>query len=314
MKKLFLTLICLSTLNSVLSQTINRPLINSQDSNKFTIDKIENKDNNTIVSFTYTSSDEYINGGWVRINPNIVIKETNSERTYKLIKSEGMPLSPSKHEFSFNGQKLRFKLYFPKIDRSLKKIDIIESQENENFFNFYEISLDNRNVNNEETIYLSDKYVNYLPKEIKNIFTSLDFVLSEKVSLISYTNGLIEKLEKEKSKNIVEITVDENEKSQSYTFELNSKVNPIIEFYFNHDSKLKGGIDFTRFSFTNKTDALLFLNSFCDYYGYSLNKNNLTGFKIFTTELQRYYSAIRFVEYSDNYFLIELIVSEQPPY
>ena len=108
MKKLILTFIWFTALNSVFSQTIYQPSINRQDQSRFSIDKIENTDNNTIVNFTYISSEDYVNGGWVMINPNIIIKETSGERKYKLIKSEGMPLSPNKHSFSFNGEKLMF--------------------------------------------------------------------------------------------------------------------------------------------------------------------------------------------------------------
>lgn len=312
MKKLILTLICFTTLNSVFSQTIYQPLINRQDQSRFTIDKIENTDKNTIVNFTYTSSDDYVNGGWVMINPNIIIKETSGERKFKLIKSEGMPLSPNKHSFSFNGEKLRFKLYFPKIDNKIKSIDIIESENNEAFFNFHEISLMTDKAKIEKAKDYSGEYIKYLPTEIKNIFMTAAFVESENISLPKYFNGLIEKLSKEKSKNITKIEIAEDETYQTYTLVLNNKINPTIEFSFRSDSKLNGGIDYMRFSFTNEKEAFLFFSGFGDYYGYSINDK--TGLKIFSTTSNIYFSPIRLMKYSENYFCVEIIVSDKSPY
>lgn len=312
MKKFILTLICFTTLNSIISQTIYKPFINRQDENNFTIDKIENTNNNTIVNFTFKSSDDYVNGGTVMINPNIIIKETSGDREYKLIKSEGMPLSPNKHSFSFNGEKLRFKLYFPKIDNTIKSIDIIESINNKLFFNFYGISLESDKIKNEKTNEFSDQFITYIPTEIKNIFKTGAFVESQNNSLSKYFNSLIEKLGKEKSKDITEIEIGENETSQTYTFVLNNKVNPIIEFFFRNDSKLNGGIDFMRFGFTNEKEAFLFFSGFADYYGYSINDK--TGLKIFSTPSNLYYSLIRLIKYSENYFLVEIIVSDKSPF
>lgn len=312
MKKLILTLIWFTTLNSVFSQTIYQPSINRQDQSSFTIDKIENIDNNTVVNFTYTSNDNYVNGGWVMINPNIIIKETSGERKYKLIKSEGMPLSPNKHTFSFNGEKLRFKLYFPKIDNKIKSIDIIESENNEVFFNFYGISLITDKAKIERAKEFSDEFNKYLPTEIKNIFMTAAFVESQDTSLPKYFNGLIEKLSKEKSKNITKIEIGEDETYQTYTFVLNNKVNPTIEFSFKSDSKLNGGIDYIRFSFTNEKEAFLFFSGFGDYYGYSINDK--TGLKVFSTKSNIYFSPIRLMKYSENYFCVEIIVTDKSPY
>lgn len=312
MKKFILTLICFTTLNSIISQTIYKPFIIRQDENNFTIDKIENTNNNTIVNFTFKSSDDYVNGGTVMINPNIIIKETSGDREYKLIKSEGMPLSPNKHSFSFNGEKLRFKLYFPKIDNTIKSIDIIESINNKLFFNFYGVSLVSDKIKNEKANEFSDEFITYLPTEIKNIFRTGAFVESQNISLSKYFNSLIEKLGKEKSKDITEIEIGENETSQTYTFVLNNKVNPIIEFFFRNDSKLNGGIDFMRFGFTNEKEAFLFFSGFADYYGYSINDK--TGLKIFSTPSNLYYSPIRLIKYSENYFLVEIIVSDKSPF
>ena len=320
MKKIILILFWFTTLNSVISQTIYNPSINRQEENRITIDKIENTDKNTIVHFTYTASNEYLNGGWITINPDIIIKETSGDRKYKLIKSEGMPLSPNKHSFSFNDEKLRFKLYFPKIDDKIRNIDIIENENNKFFFNFFGVSLSKSNVRNGSEVDFIDEYVKYLPSEIKSIFMSTAFVDSRETSLPKYFDGLIEKLNKEKFININKIEIGENDTSQTYTFILNNKVNPMIEFFFRYDSKLNGGIDYIRFHFTNEKEAYSFYKGFVNFFGYSSsdkddkNKNGfLISFKMFLLPSNIYYSPVRLIKYSENYFGVEIIVTDKSP-
>lgn len=125
------------------SQTIIRPIIDKQDQNSLKIDKIEITDFNTIIHCTHTAPKQFINGGWVRIEPNIYIKETYGSKKYYLINAEGIPLSPNKFYNSYVGQKKTFKLIFPKIDKNITYINLIECENNNNCFNFYGIKLKN---------------------------------------------------------------------------------------------------------------------------------------------------------------------------
>lgn len=141
MRKYFLFIALLSTAQQHFAQTILKPTITRQDDNSIKIDKIELSDYRTIIYCTHTSSDVYTNGGWVRIEPNIIIKETFGLRKYNLLKAEGIPLSPEKFTYSYQGQTLSFRLIFPKISDDIGTIDLLECQTNNNCFNFYGIKI-----------------------------------------------------------------------------------------------------------------------------------------------------------------------------
>lgn len=319
MRNFFTLYLLLITHNNLFSQIVFNPFVASQDFSEFTIDKIEVKDNFTIVDFTFTSNDDFICGGWVQINPDIILKESSGVKVYKMLKSEGMPLSPKKHIFSFNGEKLKFKLYFPKIDKNIKTIDIIESENNTGFFNFFGISVAKEKSKNKTVENLSDDFISFLPSEMKNIFSNASFVDSQNnKSVASIFNVLIEKNSTENSKEIDKITIDEIENGISYAFYLNSKINPVIEFFFKKDSKLNEGVDFIRFSFFDKNYAFVFFKGFCDFYGYSCGDDpkskNIIGNKIFLTKSGTFYSPIRLVEYEKGYYLVEVMVSDKLPF
>jgi hypothetical protein len=145
MKKSILFILIVLSFNNLFSQVINNPIVAKSDESSIKIDKIEITEYNTIMYFTHTSAEEYANGGWVRIEPNITIKETYGIRKYNLIKAEGVPLSPNKFEYSYKGQTLSFRLIFPKIAYDISTIDLIECPENRNCFNFYGIKIRENN-------------------------------------------------------------------------------------------------------------------------------------------------------------------------
>ena len=141
MRNLFLTILILIYFPQLRGQIITNPQINSQDENTLTVDKIELNATTTIVYCTHTASDNYKNGGWVQIDPDIILKETDGYRKYKLVKAEGVPLSPGKFNYSYAGQKLTFRLFFPNIAKDISLIDLIECADRRNCFNFYGIKI-----------------------------------------------------------------------------------------------------------------------------------------------------------------------------
>ena len=141
MKKITLTVFLFISLTHLFGQTILNPSITKQDEYSLTIDKIELSNNSTIIYCTHTAPDTYENGGWVRVEPGIILKETYGSRKYKLVKAEGVPLSPNKFTYSYKGQKLTFRLVFPKVANDISLIDLIECEDNRNCFNFYGIKI-----------------------------------------------------------------------------------------------------------------------------------------------------------------------------
>ncbi len=141
MRNSLMTMALLIIIQLANAQTITNPSINSRDENSLNIDKIELKENSTILYCTHTSPSTYKNGGWVRIEPNIILKEAYGSRRYRLIKAEGIPLSPEKFTYSYIGQTLSFRLIFPKVANDINLIDLIECQDSRNCFNFYGIKI-----------------------------------------------------------------------------------------------------------------------------------------------------------------------------
>lgn len=129
------------SLRCLFGQTINNPSIIRQDNYSLSIDKIELTYSSTIIYCTHTAPDTYQNGGWVRLSPEIILKETYGGRKYKLVKAEGIPLSPNKFNYSYKGQKLTFRLLFPNIASDISLIDLIECEDDRNCFNFYGIKI-----------------------------------------------------------------------------------------------------------------------------------------------------------------------------
>ena len=110
MKIILSSLSLLLVILNLNAQTIIKPSISKQDAYSLKIDKIEISDFYTTIYFTHIAPNTYTNGGWVRIEPTIYIKETYGDRKYYLIKAEGIPLSPNKFYNSYVGQKITFKL------------------------------------------------------------------------------------------------------------------------------------------------------------------------------------------------------------
>jgi hypothetical protein len=100
---------------------------------------IEFSDEYTRIEFIYRSSMLYINGGWIQMDPNAFIRSVGSSIKYRLIKTEGIPLAPSKHYFRSKGEYHTYTLIFPALPGNTKQIDIIEREENGTYFNFYTV-------------------------------------------------------------------------------------------------------------------------------------------------------------------------------
>jgi hypothetical protein len=153
MKKITLVFLLIFLVNIIFGQSVLNPTIISQDEYSLTIDKIELSYNSTILYCTHTAPDTYENGGWVRIEPGIILKETYGNRKYKLVKAEGVPLSPNKHNYSYEGQKLTFRLIFQKVANDISFIDLIECIDNRSCFNFYGIKIKESTYSNSTPTY-----------------------------------------------------------------------------------------------------------------------------------------------------------------
>ncbi|MCX7743022.1 MAG: hypothetical protein N2167_00510 [Flavobacteriales bacterium] len=103
---------------------------------------INSSEKNTIIHIMYYAQPEFINGGWVRIQPETFIRKSDTDEILPMREALYIPISPNKHEFQHYKENLSFQLVFPPIPKSWKKIDLIEKEPGDSsYFNFYEIEL-----------------------------------------------------------------------------------------------------------------------------------------------------------------------------
>lgn len=118
-------------------KTINRPEVGNSMDNKLTLLSVQLNDNNTILTFSNCNTEGNNSYAWVTMDPNAYIQANN--QTLRLIKAEGIALSPNKTYFTRENQTIVFKLYFPAIPKNTDSINFIESESST--WKFYDIRL-----------------------------------------------------------------------------------------------------------------------------------------------------------------------------
>ena len=139
MKKTLLFLLIFTSLR-INAQTYLNP--NSGDKSHPTLEiaMIEKTNSYTIVTLEVKNKSS--EGDWFCADKNIYLKNSIGKEKYKLIKSENIPICPNVYSFTFVGEILKFKLYFPPIASSIKYLDLIENCNNACFY-FKSIILNN---------------------------------------------------------------------------------------------------------------------------------------------------------------------------
>lgn len=123
---------------SVWGQTITSPTYSKRDHTCLRIDEIEKTVDYTIIKGVYEN--EY-SSGWANINNTTYLRDCKSGKKYQIIKSEGIPMSPNKIEFSRKGEIVHYKFYFPTIENDVELVDMIEGDASTSSFNFYGLAL-----------------------------------------------------------------------------------------------------------------------------------------------------------------------------
>ncbi len=106
------------------------------------IQAIDVSDNKTIINMLYHAQPIFIQGGWVRIDPQTFIRHSDTDEILPLLEAVNIPLSPERHHFKNADESLVFQLIFPAIPKSWERIDLIEKEPGDSsYFNFYGIKL-----------------------------------------------------------------------------------------------------------------------------------------------------------------------------
>jgi len=167
------------------AQVYNKPIAGKQSHPELEITKIEINQTETVVSLKITN--KLSNGGWFCADKNIYIKDTKGTKTLNLIKSENIPTCPDQFEFSYSGQTLEFKLFFPPIPKEIRFIDLIEDCNNE-CFSFNGIILDN--LHNENIRTFETGFDMYQNKNLEEAISHFEKVASNKSTVESHIYGL----------------------------------------------------------------------------------------------------------------------------
>jgi tetratricopeptide (TPR) repeat protein len=65
--------------------------------------------------------------GYFCASKNIYLQNIKSKKKLRMIRSEGIPVCPNVYHFKWKGEKLTFKLFFPKPDTNIRYVDVIEN-------------------------------------------------------------------------------------------------------------------------------------------------------------------------------------------
>lgn len=139
-RKIALLLLLIIAFNTW-AQTITAPTYSKRDNISIRIDEIEKTPSYTIIKGIY---ENVMNYGWANINNTTYLKDSRTgKRLGTIIKSEGLPVSPNKYQFTKEDEKVSFKFYFPAVGNDVEMIDMIEDEMSTSSFNFYGIALSN---------------------------------------------------------------------------------------------------------------------------------------------------------------------------
>jgi hypothetical protein len=136
-RKLLLSFVLLISSVLVYTQTINHPNYGLKSHETLNIESVIYSDNSFTLNMIIENRS--LEGNFCADKNIFIILPGNKK--LKIISSEGIPVCPDAYNFSFIGEKLRFKLWFPAIAPDINWIDLIEDCNNA-CFSFSTIILD----------------------------------------------------------------------------------------------------------------------------------------------------------------------------
>ncbi len=143
------------------SQVFDMPNAEVKSHAELVITRIEITSDYTIVYLR--NQNMLVKDAWACVDQKTSIRTSDNEKHW-LIRAENIPACPELHRFDSLGEILEFTLYFPPIDPTKGRIDLVEDCEQSCFF-FQGIILDNR-LNRDIHAY-DEAYDLYLKKDFE---------------------------------------------------------------------------------------------------------------------------------------------------
>ena len=123
MKKILLSLLIVIYTVGGLAQTIIFPSYANRDDSNVEISRISLTDTLTIVEMYFLAP---LDDTWICADKNFHIIPNNSNDRFFLVLAEDIPLCPKREKITRDKIYKKFLLYFPILDSSVRRIDIIE--------------------------------------------------------------------------------------------------------------------------------------------------------------------------------------------
>jgi len=186
MKKiLFSLLIVMYTLGGG-AQTIIFPSYTNRDDSNVEISRISLTDTLTVVEMYFLAP---LDDTWICADKNFHIKPNNSNDRFFLVLAEDIPLCPKREKITRDKIYKKFLLYFPILDSSVKRIDIIEKAKDG--FNFYGVWLEEKQgepLPDSSKYRTREQFMNYFSENQSNI-ESIEGIWQETSQLAHYVSA-----------------------------------------------------------------------------------------------------------------------------
>ncbi len=141
----FLVFVLMISAASLLGQTIKVPNF-AVSTHPFLVDQVVWQKNNFMIELTIENQSP---NGYFCASKHIYLQNIQSKKKLQMIHSEGIPVCPKVYHFKWQGEKLTFKLFFPKPDTNIRYVDVIENCK-DHCFSIFGLILDpkiNENIN-----------------------------------------------------------------------------------------------------------------------------------------------------------------------
>lgn len=168
------------------AQTIIFPSYTSRDNSNVEISRISFTDTLSIVEMYFLAP---IEDSWICADKNFHIKPYNSNDRFFLVLAENIPLCPKREKITREKIYKKFLLYFPILDSSIKRIDIIEKAKDG--FNFYGVWLEEKQgepLPDSSKYRTREQFVDYFSENQSNI-ESIEGIWKETSQLAHYVSA-----------------------------------------------------------------------------------------------------------------------------
>jgi hypothetical protein len=308
----------LSKGKSSIARVIKYPIYNYRNTNNLAIHSIEVNDKYTVIEMEYSCSYRYKSNGYFNFNAESIL--ATETKDYKLLYAENIELSPKMTYCSSPGSLYKFKLYYERIDDTVKSFNLIECPFNPECFYFMGINLTivKEDFNDNTLFYAtklkSDKFQLNLDPITSDILHHQKFV-TYSIDFNDYFNEVKNKFDNnvkiDKIESIIKKKRDDNT-NVLFTYSDDSYIKG-VEFHFSNDKEYSHILKRIFVYFTNQYDAGEFFKSFGNYYGFSYEyeadkKEGMKFFKDIKGNLLQYWI---YEEQKKGYYIFSIATYEE---